>query len=94
MTVLRRGSLLALLVVVVALPVATAQGETPRTHTICVPVCATGIGQDLGGGRTQATISSHGLVVGHTMAAFTIHQVVGTRPRSRARSTSPTPWGR
>jgi hypothetical protein len=74
----RRGWLFAFLVVVVALPVATAQGATPRTKTICVPVRATGVGQDLGGGRTQATISSHGVVVGHTAAAFTIHQVVGT----------------
>ena len=73
---LRRGSLLALLVV--ALPVATAQGATPRATTVCVPVRATGVGQDLGGGRTQATISSHGFVVGHTAAAFKIDQVVGT----------------
>ena len=79
MSVLRRGSLFALLVVVVALPVATAQAATPRTHALCVPVRATGIGQDLGGGRTQATISSHGLLVGHTTAALTIHEVVGTR---------------
>ena len=78
MSVLRRGSLFALLVVVVALPVAAAQGATPRTHAICVPVRATGVGQDLGGGRTQATISSHGLLVGHTTAALTIHEVVGT----------------
>ena len=84
MSLLRKGSLFALLAVVVALPVATAQGatprtpRTPRTHAICVPVRATGVGQDLGGGRTQATISRHGLVVGHTTAAFTINQVVGT----------------
>ena len=65
------------LVVVVALPVATAEGETPGSHTICAPVYATGGGQGLGG-RTQATISSHGLVVGHTAAAFTINQVVRT----------------
>lgn len=63
------------LVVVVALPVATAEGETPRSHT-SVPRStrrASGLG-----GRTQATISSHGLVAGHTAAAFTINQVVGT----------------
>jgi hypothetical protein len=77
-SVLRRGPLLALLVVAVALPVAAAQGATPPTHAICVPVHATGVGQDLGRGRTQATISRHGLVVGHTMAAFTMGQVVGT----------------
>lgn len=78
MSVLRRGSLLALLAVLVALPVATAQGATPRTHALCFPVRATGVGQDLGRGRTQATISSHGVVVGHTTAAFTMGQVVGT----------------
>jgi hypothetical protein len=80
-SLLRKGSLFALPAVVVALPVATAQAatpRTPRTHAICVPVRATGVGQDLGGGRTQATISRHGLVVGHTTAAFTINQVVGT----------------
>jgi hypothetical protein len=70
--------LAALLVVVVPPPLATAQGTTPLTHALCVPVHATGVGQDLGDGRTQATISSHRFVVGHTAAAFTINQVVGT----------------
>ena len=57
---------------------ATAQGAAPHTRALCVPVNATGVGQDLGGGKTQATISSHGLVVGRTTASFTINQVVGT----------------
>lgn len=78
MSLLRKGSLLAVLAVVVALPVATAQGAAPRTNAICVPVRATGVGQDLGGGKTQATISRHGLVVGRTNASFRINQVVGT----------------
>ena len=78
MSVLRRRSLLALLALVVAPPVAVAQGSTPRTKAVCVPVHATAVGQDLGDGRTQATISSHGFVVGHTAAAFTINKVVGT----------------
>ena len=78
MSLVRKGSLLAVLAVVVALPVATAQAAAPRTRALCVPVHATGVGQDLGGGKTQATISSHGLVVGRTNASFAINQVVGT----------------
>ncbi len=78
MSLLRRGSLLALLAVVAALPAGTAQAATSRARTICVPVRATGVGEDLGGGRTQATIFSHGLVVGHTSAAFSTDPVVGT----------------
>lgn len=78
MSVLRRGSLFALLAVAVALPAATAQGATPRAKAVCVPVRATGVGQDQGRGRTEATIFGHGLVVGHTRATFTMGQVVGT----------------
>jgi hypothetical protein len=78
MSSLRRCSLLAVLAVVVALPAGTAQGAAPRTGAICLPIRATGVGQDLGGGKTQATVSSHGLVVGRTNASFTINQVVGT----------------
>ena len=39
---------------------------------------ATGVGQDLGGGRTTATISVHGVEVGTTAAAFTVTGTVGT----------------
>jgi hypothetical protein len=74
----RRGSFLAVLAVVIALPVSSAQGAPPHARAICVPIRATGVGQDLGEGRTQATISSHGIVVGRTNASFTIGQVVGT----------------
>jgi hypothetical protein len=78
-SLLRRGSLLAVLAAVVALPVGgTAEGATARTGAICVPVRATGVGQDLGEGKTRATISSHGRVVGRTNASFTINQVIGT----------------
>jgi hypothetical protein len=77
MSLLRRGSLLAVLALVVALPVSAAHAA-PRARTICVPVRATGAGQDLGKGRTQATISIHGLVIGRTNASFTTNQVVGT----------------
>ena len=78
MSLIRRGSLLAVLAAVAALPAASAQAAPPRAHAICVPIRATGVGQDLGGGQTQATISSHGVVIGHTNASFTINQVVGT----------------
>jgi hypothetical protein len=77
-SLLRRGSLLAVLAVVVALPVGTAEGSTARTGAICLPVRATGVGQDLGEGKTQATISSHGHVIGQTNASFKINEVIGT----------------
>jgi hypothetical protein len=79
MSQLRRGSLLAVLAVVVALPVGMAEGATARTAAICLPVRATGVGQDLGNGKTQATVSSHGHVIGRTNASFTINQVIGTK---------------
>jgi hypothetical protein len=77
MPLIRRCSLLTVLAAVVVLA-GSAQAAAPRAHAICVPIRATGVGQDLGGGQTQATISSHGLVVGQTHASFTINQVVGT----------------
>ena len=75
---LRRAAFLATLAVVIAVPVGSAQAAVPRAHAICVPVRATGAGEDLGAGRTQATISSHGIVVGRTNASFALGQVVGT----------------
>jgi hypothetical protein len=45
---------------------------------MCVPVNATGVGQDLGGGMTTATIFSHGFRAGTTHASFTITGVTGT----------------
>jgi hypothetical protein len=78
MSPLRRASFLAILAVVIAVPVGTAQAAAPHARAFCAPVRATGVGQDLGGGRTQATISSHGIVVGRTNASFMLGQVVGT----------------
>ena len=60
------------------MPVGSAQGAVSHPRAICVPVRATGAGQDLGGGRTQATISSHGIVVGRTNASFALGQIAGT----------------
>jgi hypothetical protein len=77
MALVRRCSLLAALTIVVTLPAGAAQGATLPAGPICLPVSATGVGQDLGGGNTQATISIHGVVVGRTNASFTTTQVVG-----------------
>lgn len=47
---------------------ANASGATKSR--ICLPVAATGVGQDLGNFTTTATISSHGLPLGTTDATF------------------------
>jgi hypothetical protein len=62
-----------------AAPAAAHRGHpSPPAHARCVPVAATGAGQDLGGGQTTATISVGGVEVGTTAAAFTITGVDGT----------------
>jgi hypothetical protein len=66
---LRAVLVLAALAIAGALP---AAAQAAPAHHLCVPVRATGVGQDLGGGRTQATISVHHVVVGTTNASFTI----------------------
>ncbi len=56
-----------------AAPAAAHRGHpSPPAHARCVPVAASGVGQDLGGGQTTATISVAGVEVGTTAAAFTI----------------------
>lgn len=56
----------------VALPAGVAQAATSHhKHALCVPVRAHGVGQDLGNGATEATITSHGVVLGMTHAMFT-----------------------
>jgi hypothetical protein len=67
-----------LVAVAFVLPASVAQAHAPHAHALCVPVRATGAGQDLGGGRTQATISVHGVQVGTTQATFAIGGVTGT----------------
>jgi hypothetical protein len=54
--------------VVVAAP-AIASGA-PKSR-ICLPVFATGVGQDLGNFTTTARITSHGVLLGTTNATFT-----------------------
>jgi hypothetical protein len=53
-----------------------AQAKPEVSHQLCVPVFATGVGQDLGTDKlgndmTEATLSSHGVVLGTTHATFT-----------------------
>ena len=59
-------------------PASAGTRHHQQGHVRCVPVQATGVGQDLGGGRTTATISVHGFEVGTTTAAFTISGIDGT----------------
>ena len=63
----------------VAVPAGVAQAEAlHHTHGLCVSVRAQGVGQDLGNGATEATITSHGVVVGTTHAMFTPTGMTGT----------------
>ena len=72
MTALRRGLLLSIVVALATVPAGAAQAAAPdHAGAICTPVHATGVGQDLGGGKTQATISVGRIVVGQTNALFT-----------------------
>ncbi len=57
---------------------AAAAHQRHDGHLRCLPVEATGVGQDLGGGQTTATISVHGFTIGTTAAAFTITGMDGT----------------
>ncbi len=74
-------SLLACLVAVVGLVVpASAHGRVSPSSAParCLQVDATGAGQDLGGGRTAATLFVDGVAGGMTSAAFTVTGVEGT----------------
>jgi hypothetical protein len=63
----------------VALPAGVAQAGVGRhAHALCTPVRAHGAGQDLGNGATEATITSHGVVLGTTHAMFTPTGTSGT----------------
>jgi hypothetical protein len=62
----------------IILPTGAAQASGRAAKPLCLPVNATGVGQDLGGGMTTATIFSHGLRLGTTHASFTITGVTGT----------------
>jgi hypothetical protein len=75
-----RRSLLAALAVSCAVPATDAAAAAPRrAGPVCVPILATGVGQDLGGGMTEATISAGGIAVGRTNASLTTTGVTGTK---------------
>lgn len=63
----------ALLACTVAAPAA----EAMPSRTVCVPFTVTGVGQDLGGGRTEAVLSAHGRRIGTTTASFTPTNATG-----------------
>jgi hypothetical protein len=74
-----RRSVLAALAVSCALPAADAAAAVPQpAGLVCVPILATGAGQDLGGGVTEATISAGKIALGRTSASFTTTGVSGT----------------
>jgi hypothetical protein len=50
---------------------APAHASAGRDARICLPVSATGVGQDNGDFTTTATITSHGIPLGTTHATFT-----------------------
>jgi hypothetical protein len=69
--------------VLTALGLAAAPGPALASpghalHQRCVSVEATGVGQDLGGGRTTATVTVAGITVGTTAATFTVTGVEGS----------------
>jgi hypothetical protein len=69
----------ALIVLVATLSLSAAIAAPAQgAGAICVPVYAQGVGQDLGGGNTVATITTHGLLLGTTSASFVITGVSGT----------------
>jgi hypothetical protein len=79
MRLIRRDSFLAVLAVSFAVPMTGAGAALARQdQTACVPIRATGVGQDLGGGKTEATISVSGITLGHTDASFATTGLAGT----------------
>jgi hypothetical protein len=79
MPLMRRCSFLAVLAVSCAIPATGAGATLPLRAVVgCVPIRASGVGQDLGGGVTEATISVGGLAVGRTNASFTTTGLSGT----------------
>jgi hypothetical protein len=71
---MRKGLLLA----IVTLSAALASAAPASAGTICLPIVASGTGQDLGGGNTTAEITTHGILLGTTTGTFTVTGVVGT----------------
>jgi hypothetical protein len=74
-TTLKRSLVLSALVGVVAL---AGQVRPAASAVSCHSINANGLGQDLGGGMTQAKILGGGLLEGTTKGAFTITGFSGT----------------
>jgi hypothetical protein len=67
-----RKALFVTVTVLIALVMAVpARASGTRSARICLPVLASGVGQDLGNFTTTATIRSHGVLLGTTNATFT-----------------------
>ena len=63
---------------IVTLVAAFASTAPASAGTICLPIVASGTGQDHGGGVTTADITTHGILLGTTRGTFTVTGVVGT----------------
>jgi len=77
--ILRGVGLLAATALATAALVTPAEaGGRGQPKPYCVSVTADGVGQDLGGGVTEATLSVGGRTIGTTRAAFTLGTISGT----------------
>jgi hypothetical protein len=64
-----------------------------KPSPVCLPISADGVGQDLGGGRTTATISVAGVVIGTTEASFTVTGIEGSVASFTGDITFRNPYG-
>jgi hypothetical protein len=64
---MRKGILIG----IVALAAALSSAAPASAGTICLPISAYGVGQDIGGGKTTAVIKTHGILLGTTTGTFT-----------------------
>ena len=79
MILVRRCLFGLVLACAVALPAGVAQAAAGHhAHAACALLRARGDGQDLGNGVTEATITTHGVVLGTTNAIFTPTGLTGT----------------
>ena len=65
------GAAVCAVALVVGGPGTSGAAPARAPARICAPIVASGVGQDLGGGQTTATISSHGVRLGTSKATFT-----------------------
>ncbi len=85
----------ALIVTMATLSVSAAIAAPAQgAGSICLPIHAQGVGQDLGNGNTTAKITTHGLLLGTTSASFTITGVSGTTASFTGPIVFTTPIGK